>query len=276
VQLHSVREEARSDLEGALWALAACGYRRTEIAGYLGRTPREIRAMHDSAGLACVSAHVRLDAGGEEEPGLLGDLGRLAEDLHVLGARHVVIPAFPVPADLGLERRDGEPLGAFYGRVSRALTLDHWRRRAETLNLLGGRIGAHGLRLAFHNHAFDFDLIGEQSGIGVLLAETDASSVDFQLDTGWASHAGRDPADLLRAFAPRFRLMHLKDMKPLAGAGEPFSTELGEGTLDWRKILAAADDVGVEEAFVEQEPPFDRPPLEAMARSARYLRALGR
>jgi sugar phosphate isomerase/epimerase len=276
VQLHSIRVEAQADLASALQALAGFGYRRTEITGYLGRTPQQIRALHDAAGLACASAHVRLEAGSPEEPGLYGDLGRLAEHMHILGAAHVVVPAFPAPEDVTVRREAGEALGDFYGRVHRALTEDHWRRRADELNAVGARLAAHGLRLGFHNHAFEFDRIDQHSGIDLLLAQTDPGCVGFQLDAGWASFAGFDPAALLRRHPQRFRLLHLKDMKPLADPPEPLSTEVGCGTLDWRDILDAADAAGVEEAFVEQEPPFERPALEALAISAANLRALGR
>lgn len=275
VQLHSIRAEAQADLEGALRALASFGYRRTEIAGYLGRTPRQIRALHDAAGLACVSAHVRLEPGTPDEPGLRGDLARLADHMHVMGAVHVVVPAFPPPEDLAIRRSEGEAIGEFHARVSRALTEDHWRRRAAELNALGGRLAALGLRLAFHNHAFEFDRIARCSGIDLLLAETDPGCVVFQLDAGWASYAGVDPAALLRDHPRRFRLLHLKDMRSAAETVAPLSTEIGAGTLHWREILAAAEAAGVEEAFVEQEPPFERPPLDAMAVSAANLRALG-
>lgn len=275
VQLHSIRAEAQADLAGALHALASFGYRRTEITGYLGRTPEQIRAMHDAAGMSCVSAHVRLEPGVREEPGLRGDLARLAGHMHVLGATHVVVPAFPVPDDLGVRREEGEALGGFFARVSRALTEDHWRQRADELNRLGARLAAFGLRIGFHNHAFEFDLIERRSGMDLLLAGTDPDYVDFQLDAGWASFAGFDPAALLRGHPRRFRLLHLKDMKPSTDSAEPLSTEVGCGALDWREILAAAEEAGVEEAFVEQEPPFERPPLEAMAIGAANLRALG-
>lgn len=275
VQLHSVRSEAQADLAGCLRALAGFGYRRTEITGYLGRSPEQIRAMHDAAGMSCVSAHVRLEPGAPEEPGLRGDLPRLAEQMHVLGVRDVIIPAFPVPDDLAVSRREGEALGAFFARVSSALTEDHWRRRADELNVLGARLAAYGLRIGFHNHAFEFDLIDERSGIDLLLELTDPGCVSFQLDAGWASFAGRDPAALLRDHRRRFRLLHLKDMKPSADGAEPLSTEVGCGTLDWCEILAAAETAGVEEAFVEQEPPFERPPLRALEISAANLRAIG-
>jgi sugar phosphate isomerase/epimerase len=275
VQLHSIRSDAQADLAGALRALAGFGYRRTEITGYLGRTPAQIRALHDDVGMSCVSAHVRLEPGAPEEPGLRGDLPRLAEHMHILGVRDVVVPAFPVPDDLRVRQRDDEALGAFFARVSRALTEDHWRRRADELNVLGARLAEFGLRFGFHNHAFEFDLIETRCGMDLLLELTDPDCVIFQLDVGWASFAGRDPAALLGDHPHRFRLLHLKDMKRAAAGVEPLSTEVGCGTLDWGGILAAAEAADVEDAFVEQEPPFDRPPLEALKVSAANLRAIG-
>ncbi|MBJ7443020.1 MAG: hypothetical protein JHD32_01650, partial [Sphingobium sp.] len=50
--------------------------------------------------------------------------------------------------------------------------------------------------------------------------------------------------------------------------------EVGSGVLDWGKILPAAYKAGVRHFYVEQEPPFTIPRLEAIGRSAEYLHAL--
>jgi sugar phosphate isomerase/epimerase len=50
--------------------------------------------------------------------------------------------------------------------------------------------------------------------------------------------------------------------------------EVGSGTLDWAKILPAAYKAGVRHFYVEQEPPFTIPRLEAIERSTAFLRAL--
>jgi len=77
-----------------------------------------------------------------------------------------------------------------------------------------------------------------------------------------------DPAPLLRAHPPRFRLVHLKDM-----ARDGSFTEIGNGTLDFRDIIDAALQSGVEHFFVEQDVAPD--PLHSIETSMAYLRRLG-
>ena len=274
VQLYSLGDLARDDLAGALKGLAAIGYGATELAGYLGRTPSDIRQAHDAAGLVCTSAHVKLEVGTPAEPGLEGDLGLLASQMHVLGVKDVIVPGFPPPADLGLTPEPGEGYG-FYRRVSRALTVDHWKRRAALLNERGERLRGEGLGLGFHNHSLEFAPLEGRNGMEILLAEADPQLVFFELDIGWVVAAGLDPIALLRAYPGRFQLFHIKDVRP-SPPGAPLamqSTEVGSGVVDWRSILPAVN-ASARGLFIEQEPPFDRPRLQALAESFAYLRGL--
>jgi sugar phosphate isomerase/epimerase len=72
--------------------------------------------------------------------------------------------------------------------------------------------------------------------------------------------------------------MHVKDMRK--GAPTGFSTgsapdtdgvAVGQGQLDWPAILRAAQQVGVEHYFLEDE---TRTPLDCIPDSLVYLRAL--
>ena len=54
----------------------------------------------------------------------------------------------------------------------------------------------------------------------------------------------------------------------------PFAIGVGSGTLDWAKILPAARAAGVRHFYVEQEPPFTMPRIEAARKSYAFLSAL--
>ena len=272
-QIYSVADLARQDMAGTLRKLAAAGYQETELAGYLGHTPSEIRRLHDEAGLRCTSAHIKVESGSAEEPGFGGDLDVLAQQMHVMGISYVIVPSFPLPPDVKLTQEPNEGY-AFYARVSRSITLDHWKARAEKLNKFGEALRAKGLKAGYHNHGSDFTPIGSQSGIEILLSETEPKLVTFELDVGWAFAADQNPVQVLRDHPGRFHLIHLKDMqeKYVAGPAVPRSTEIGSGLIDWHSVLEAAYSSGARKFFVEQEPPFTKPPLEAMALSAKYLR----
>jgi sugar phosphate isomerase/epimerase len=276
LQLYSVAAELRRDLDGTLKAVADIGYRTVETAGYAGRTPAELRAAFDAHGLACTSAHVQPRASGPE-PALTGDLGRLAADMHVLGARHVVMPTFLFPERLALKPLPGEGLGPMLARLSAQLNRDDWQATAAFLNRAGAGLKREGLQLAYHNHNPEFAPLGPETAFDLLLRETDPALVQFEMDAGWVVAAGVDPAALLKAHPRRFSMMHVKDVA--AGVQPNFAfrvqtTAVGSGIIDWKRLLPAAYREGVREFFVEHEPPFTRPVPETLRESFANLAAL--
>jgi sugar phosphate isomerase/epimerase len=46
------------------------------------------------------------------------------------------------------------------------------------------------------------------------------------------------------------------------------------GTVDWKAIVKAAHGAAVSGYYVEQEPPYKRPPLESVRISYNYLKGL--
>ncbi len=97
------------------------------------------------------------------------------------------------------------------------------------------------------------------------------------MDAGWVVAAGADPLALLAAYPHRFSAMHVKDVK--AGTHPNFSLqmdpcEVGQGTIDWKALLAKAHAANVRQFYVEQEPPFNKPRLESVAISFKYLNGL--
>lgn len=283
VQLYTLGDLSGDNLATALNGIAALGYATTETAGYFRHTATELRAAHDAAGLRCVSAHVGIKKGDAVEPGLDGDIGRVAQDMHILGARMVIVPGFPPPPGLNLKQEPGEAFGDYYVRASRAVTADHWKARAALLNTLTERLGREGLAVGYHNHFGEFfDLAdvkggGGRRGIDILLSETSPKTV-FELDVGWAVAAGADPIALLRAYPTRFKALHVKDMVAATGPGTVLghrTVAVGGGTTDWKAVLATATRIGATQWFVELEPPFEKPRLELLKTSIDYLAGQG-
>jgi len=88
--------------------------------------------------------------------------------------------------------------------------------------------------------------------------------------------AWRDPVTMIKQYKDRVRMLHLKDRKrgfppsqELNGAAGHF-TEVGNGTIRWRDVLAAAQASGIEHLFVEQDS-SDRSPLESIRISYQNL-----
>jgi sugar phosphate isomerase/epimerase len=275
LQLYTLGEAPYRDLEGTLQAVARIGYRTVETVGLMKHTAAALRAALDRAGLACPSAHVPIQPAGPG-PTLSGDLGSLAADMHRIGARYVVVPILPVPPRFGQPQNPKDGIG-FLSRVARQMTADDWRRTAQLLNERGAALKRQGLRLAYHNHNIEFVQVGSKSGYELLLENTQPDSVWFEMDVGWVAAAGVDPLPLLRAHRGRFRLLHIKDLEASTVPNHAFRmqpADVGAGSLDWKAILPVAYAAGVRDFYVEQEPPFPVPRLQAARADYDYLARL--
>lgn len=269
VQLYTVRPDAEKDLDGVLKALAGIGYGAIELAGFHGHTPREMRAALDQAGLRCPRAHFQPRTRGNEM-GLDGDLGPMAEALHVIGADTAVVPIRYIPDRLLPKVPDGKALP----RILSQMTADDWKRMADFLNERAEKLRTDGITLGYHNHNAEFAPFGGTSGMQILLKHTDPNLVTFELDTGWVAAAEADPCKLLTEHKGRFSLMRVKDIKASTKPNfelrqEP--TEVGRGIIDWPRLLPAAYKAGVRRFFVEQEPPFERSRIEAVKTNYDFL-----
>ncbi len=83
------------------------------------------------------------------------------------------------------------------------------------LNLIKQRaiVKSAGLKLAYHNHDFEFkDWGGGKTGFDVLLKDTDPSLVNFEMDIYWVVRAGHDPIKIIKENPGRIKMWHLKDM----------------------------------------------------------------
>lgn len=273
LQLYTLGDAPYRDLDGTLRTLARIGYRTVETVGLMKRTAGELRAALDRAGLSCPSAHVPLQVDGSGGPSLAGDVGRLAADMHRVGVEYVVVPIFAMPQRIGGPRK-GEDGLHFLSRAGSEMTADDWRRMAAQLNEKGAALQREGLKLAYHNHNVEFAKRGSGTAYDLLLANTEPDVVWFEMDVGWVAAAGVDPIPLLRAHRQRFRLMHVKDIEASTVPNNGFRmdpADVGSGVLDWKSILAAGYEVGVRYYYVEQEPPFAGPRMDAARADYEYL-----
>lgn len=276
IQLYTLGDLMTKDMDGTLKQISQIGYKSVELAGYLGKTPQQLRASFDAAGLACTSAHVGMGKGSAAEPKLLDDLSKVAADMHVIGAGHVICPAMAIPSDINITPNPGEGFRVI-SRVVQAMTSDHWKRMASQFNEIGRKLKAEGLVFGYHNHNMEFVKVGDKTGFDILVAETDPDLVTFELDVGWVAAGGYDPTELFRKYPNRYFLMHVKDVKASTQPNievrmDP--TEVGSGKLDWKSILPAAYAAGVRKYFLEQEAPFEKGRMEAAEIGYKYLSTL--
>ena len=232
LQLYTVRGLAARDLLGTLEQVAATGYRAVEFAGLHGVSAEVAGARCDELGLARAGAHMSV-ARFESEP------DAVAEELRALGTATIVFPALPQPTGLEDTAAPLERLAAVVASAS-----------------------VRGLRPVFHNHTQEFerDADGQRIWDGVVAID----GLDLELDLGWAWVAGEDPATLLAGLRGRVPLVHVKDhVRTTDGAPD---CPVGEGEIDYERLIPAALEAGAEWLVVEQDEP-GRSPLDAIARS---------
>jgi sugar phosphate isomerase/epimerase len=262
VQLFTVSETLEKDFEGTLQAIRQIGYAEVETAGSLHRSVVQWRTALENAGLRCASVHLA-----DDEP-----IPVMMDFAASLGARYVVTALYmlnPTPDD------------SAYRQMLARLEPDDYKRMGDQCNRLGEQARERGLQLAYHNENIEFVRLSTGTGYDMLLSSTDADLVQLELDCGWMIAAGQSPVRYLRANPGRIRMLHVKDFKrigkPIHGLRQgdaPQSTELGRGTIDYVPIIQAAQASGVEHYFVEEEPPFATPPMQALAVDYRYTARL--
>jgi sugar phosphate isomerase/epimerase len=270
LELYTVAKEVTQDLDGTFSRIAQIGFQQIEVSSYYSHAAADIRAACDRHGLVCRSMHAQGQAVRSLGDATFTNMAQLIEDAKTLGVEHVVLPMPPLPIDF---RSNTLTMDSFMDAV-RKLTLDDWKACATLLNDKGEQLAKAGLKIAYHNHNFEFKPIGNSTPYEYLMESTNPSIVKFELDVGWVASAGLDPIALLRRHKGRFQLMHVKDLMASTEKNYSIQTvpaDIGKGTLDWTKLLPAAYAAGVRNFIVEQEPPYPQGAMSSMAEGYRFL-----
>ncbi|MBB5058317.1 sugar phosphate isomerase/epimerase [Granulicella aggregans] len=249
VQLFMVREQAPKDLAGVLKTIHQVGFTQIELYPVVYNQPAgELKKIVADSGLGLVSAH--FDYAGLEE--------KIAY-AHDLGIEYMVCPMIPQ-----------EQWSSTAGFTKAAGDFNRWGKLAKDA----------GMTFAFHNHCYEFKpLDGGVTGWNTLMSKTDPHLVKLEFDVYWLTQAGQDPAAMLKRYADRLVLFHMKDRTVGAptgfamGAVAEHFTELGTGSIAWPELLKQAKRQGVKYAFLDQDK--TKPPVfESMKESFDYLKKL--
>ena len=226
LELYSVRDALKSDLEGTVRAVAKLGYQAVEFyAPYMEWTEAQTKRMRkllDDLGIKCYSTH-------NDGPYLSFENIEQTRDRNlILGCKYVVL-AWSDPKT----------------------SLDGWKALAANLNAAAEKLEPAGLGVGYHNHQAEWKAVDGRRPMEILAANTKAT-VMLQLDVGTCLEAGSDPVAWIRANPGRIRSIHCKDWSRDPDKG--YKVLFGEGVADWKGIFQAAESVGgVEYYLIEQE-----------------------
>ena len=252
VQLYTVRTVLPQKPAETLKAIRDIGYQEVE-ATYAGLDT--LWPLLQASGLKPVSIH--LDSKLVTQ-GNIDDLSPIFDKLKQRGFEYAVFPYLPEPERGGIDVIKGI---------------------SEKFNRAGEKCRAAGMSFCYHNHAFEFATEKGATLFQVMLDNTDKKLVAYEVDVFWVSVAGLDPVEMIQKLSDRVLLLHLKDK----AEGTPVMykesvprtafKEVGNGVVDWPKVLRAAAAAKVAHYFVEQDQtPGD--PVDSLRQSFGYLSKL--
>jgi len=255
--LYTVRNEMGKDAKTTLKQVADLGYKYIEAVDYkdgkfYGMAPDEFKSYLNSLGLTPISVHMGSMT--------TDNADKLVADVKAAGFKYFIAP---VP-----------PMGMFkFDPKTRKLGMEGTvEKLADILNTVAQKVNAVGLEFLYHNHDFEFQ--ANTDGIvpiDYLLEHLDPKFVNFQMDLYWVTKAGADPVDYFKRYPGRFKIWHVKDMD----SQERFAP-VGQGKIDFKRILANKKLSGMKYYMVEQDQTFDgMTPMEAIKVSKEGLKKLG-
>lgn len=243
LELYSVRDAMRRDPERTMTAVRAMGYTDVELLwsfGNFGRTPQQVRDALTNSGLRASSAHITPAA-------VLVGWSRSLDIARLIGHETLVVPSFTVDTER---------------------SLDDWKEWADRFNAAGEVARRAGIWLMMHNEPGHQKPLDGRVPFEVFAERIDPRYVRLQLDVGNMKMGGGDPMAFLQKFGDRCWSFHLKDVVP----DRSRDTELGKGTVDLQRLLAAVTDIDRKTFFVEQEGSKDS--MASAKQDFEYLAAL--
>lgn len=139
----------------------------------------------------------------------------------------------------------------------RPTTAEGWRAYAARLEAAAQVIAKHGLKLAYHNHDFEFAPLADGTMPMDLILDA-APGVLFEYDVAWAVRAGADPMAPIAQHGSRIAIAHLKD---IAAAGEAEEedgwADVGHGTMEWPSLFQSLRAAGTRQFVMEHDNPSD-------------------
>lgn len=253
IQLWTLRDTLPKDVKGVLEQVGKVGFNEVETFGFsptngfFGTSVKDFKAILSDNDLKATSNH--FDFNGYIENGNTDALQSYTEAANILGSEYITVP--------------------YIVENLRGKSGDDYKKLALKINKAAEICKNAGIKLAYHNHDFEFEKFGSTNGYEILLKETDKNLVDFEMDLYWVLRSGNNPLELFKEHPGRFKMWHVKDMDKV---NPDFNAEIGTGTLDFKAIFAQAELSGMKRFFLEHESNYLPNPIESAATSYNYIK----
>lgn len=243
VQLYTLRDycQNEADLEQTLRKVREIGYEAVQVSGIGPIAPERVKQLADAEGLRICATHVSLDS-------MVNDFDNTVQMHKLWNCKYVGLGSIPDEY-----RTSGEGYSTF----------------AKQATEIGRKLQEHDLQFIYHNHQFEYQKFAGRTGMDILQQESDPAAVGFELDTYWVHVGGVNPVDAIHQVKGRMGVVHLKDLE-IVDYKQVFA-EIGEGNLNFKAIIEACREIGVEWYVVEQDV-CRRDPFESLAISFNNLK----
>jgi sugar phosphate isomerase/epimerase len=243
LQLYTLRDQLKTpaDIAASLKKVRAVGYQAVQASGLGPISEPDLLSILDGEGLKLCATH-------EPAVRIVNEPEKVVERLQMLGCKYTAYP---------------HPAGVDIGDMAQVARL------AKQLDHAGEILYNAGQVLAYHNHAFELMRSGDRTVLDYLYEETDARFLQGEIDTYWIQYGGGDPVEWCQKLDGRLPLLHLKDYR-FTMKNQPEFAEIGYGNLNWKRIIAAAEESGCQWFIVEQDTcPGD--PYDSVKKSFDYI-----
>ena len=136
---------------------------------------------------------------------------------------------------------------------------------ANVVNNARPILAAEGIRLGYHNHSREFEIMPWGSTIHSELERR--TDIDFEIDTYWAWNAGVDPIAVLERLGSRVKVIHVKD-----GFAGGKGKALGEGDAPVKAVVEYAKAKGI--TMVVESETLDPTGILEVGRCIDYLKSI--
>lgn len=227
--------EMAKDMEGTLKRIADLGFDGIEITGFFGKTAEEIRK-------ACIEADI-------EPFGCFVSATEILrkEPIKGSGNWNEFDYAFVLPGETpkeALEYLKGiglEYVGLLTPKVPLTEEMLEDMRQASKL------VSEYGMKLQYHNHNHEFTNMENGKYRMDFIMESVRDGLLFEPDLGWMEIGGAFGEDVIRKYADRIEVVHLKDYYR-AGNPRDWNKEFvfrptGYGCVQWEKLIPLCEEL---------------------------------
>ena len=247
---YTFRKSFATNVAATLDTIKMMGF--TEIEGGGGRmSPQEFKKLCDERGISIPGTGTGYDQ-------LVKNIDSVVYKAKALGAKYVMCAWVPHDNKTGF-------------------TFENAKQAVEDFNKAGKILKENGLTFCYHAHGYEFQPYENGTLLDYIFKNTNPEYVSFEMDVFWIQFGGGDPVGLLKKYGNRWKLIHLKDMRPgtkkdLTGlTGGESNVPLGQGEVDIPGILKEANKLGIKHFFIEDESDHV---ITQVPQSVAYLKSL--